>query len=771
MPLLADARRHLRSLRVRLLGTLGLSVLLALAGAAVLVRGATESEFERYVGKSRLEFQTAVRQIAPAVGGRVVLANGEGRVVADSGGEWIGWTAAPSAGAARPAASPEPSAQTAPASAALPMEDVRVFLLEGEPARPAKVSTAATAPSKVVKVVGLSDGGSAGMVAVAAVPGAAGDAPADVLVSRPERGAIGPPGIYAPERSFLGAVERALAAGALIGGVAALALGLTVSQRILKPVDALTAAVRRMGAGDLDQRVPVAAADEIGELASAFNAMAGNLARTERLRRTMVTDVAHELRTPLTNLRGYLEAIQDGVALPDPEVIASLHEEALHLSRLVDDLQDLALAEAGQLPLERQPLAVADFVGPVARLVAPRAAAAGVSVEAHLPSGLPAVDADPVRARQIVHNLVGNAVRHTPAGGAVRVAARRAGEDVEVTVADSGEGIPPEHLPHVFERFYRADRSRSRATGGAGIGLAVVRQLVEAHGGRVAVESTPGRGTTMRFTLPIAAPVARATGVTPWEGTALTAEATTGAVTAVSAGEPQPGSVHVWSAGLDPPPARLDVLAGYLSPDERARGDRFHFPRDRRRYLAARGTLREILGAYLHQAPAALAFAYGPQGKPALDPPDAAGLDFNLSHSADLALFALARGRPVGVDVEAHRELADMPGVAARVMTGAELAAFEALPADARPPAFYALWTRKEAYMKAVGAGFSLPPESFAVAGLRAAGWTLRDLAPAPGFAACIAVQGPLAGLCCRPWPGAGGPRDPEPAPEPHPGD
>jgi two-component system sensor histidine kinase BaeS len=137
--------------------------------------------------------------------------------------------------------------------------------------------------------------------------------------------------------------------------------------------------------------------------------------------------------------------------------------------------------------------------------VAPRAAAAGVSVEAHLPPGLPAVDADPVRARQIVHNLVGNAVRHTPAGGAVRVVARRAGDDVEVTVADSGEGIPPEHLPHVFERFYRADRSRSRATGGAGIGLAVVRQLVEAHGGRVAVESTPGQGTTMRFTLPIAA--------------------------------------------------------------------------------------------------------------------------------------------------------------------------------------------------------------------------------------------------------------------------
>jgi signal transduction histidine kinase len=339
-------------------------------------------------------------------------------------------------------------------------------------------------------------------------PGPAAPAPADVLVFRPRAGLAGPPGIYAPERSFLGAVERALAAGALLGGVAALALGLTVSQRILRPVDALTAAVRRMGAGDLDQRVPVVADDEVGELARAFNAMAGNLARTEQLRRTMVADVAHELRTPLTNLRGYLEAIQDGVAPPDAGVIASLHEEAVHLSRLVDDLQDLALADAGQLPLERRPVAVADVVGPVTRLVAPRAAAAGIAVEAELQPGLPAVEADPLRARQIVHNLLGNAVRHTPAGGAVRVRARRTADGVEVTVADTGEGIPPEHLPHVFERFYRADRSRSRATGGAGIGLAVVKQLVEAHGGRVGVESTPGRGTTLRFTLPVAAPAA-----------------------------------------------------------------------------------------------------------------------------------------------------------------------------------------------------------------------------------------------------------------------
>jgi signal transduction histidine kinase len=234
--------------------------------------------------------------------------------------------------------------------------------------------------------------------------------------------------------------------------------------------------------------------------------MAGSLARTERLRRTMVTDVAHELRTPLTNLRGYLEALQDGVASPGPEVIASLHEEAVHLSRLVDDLQDLALAEAGQLPLERRPVPVADVVAPVARLLAPQASAHGVTLETDLPPDLPPVDADPGRARQIVHNLLGNAVRHTPSGGRVRVTALPAGPEVEVRVTDTGEGIPPEHLPHVFERFYRADRSRARATGGAGIGLAIVKQLVEAHGGRVGVVSLPGLGSTFRFTLPTAPP-------------------------------------------------------------------------------------------------------------------------------------------------------------------------------------------------------------------------------------------------------------------------
>jgi 4'-phosphopantetheinyl transferase len=228
--------------------------------------------------------------------------------------------------------------------------------------------------------------------------------------------------------------------------------------------------------------------------------------------------------------------------------------------------------------------------------------------------------------------------------------------------------------------------------------------------------------------------------------------------------------VHVWSVALDVPPHRLTALESSLSDPERARAARFHFRRDRDRFSAARGTLREILGAYLGRPPGEVDFAYGPQGKPRLAPsgPESPGgpqglggdrdapLDFNLSHAAGLALVALVRGRPVGVDVEAHRPLGDLLAMARSVMTGAELAAFQALPEEARAPAFFTLWTRKEAYMKATGAGFTLPPQSFAVQGLAGAGWTLRDLPVGGGFAACVAVRGPVDPLRYASWPPGG---------------
>jgi signal transduction histidine kinase len=318
-----------------------------------------------------------------------------------------------------------------------------------------------------------------------------------------------PPGVEPESMVFLTSVNRTLLLIAIVAGLGAVLLILGLSRRILAPVEALTAAVRCMEAGDLSQRVGVTSQDEIGELARAFNAMADGLARLEELRRNMVTDVAHELRTPLTNIRGYLEALQDGVVEPEKHIIDSLHGEAMLLNRLVDDLQELSLAEAGHLKLERQPVALADVVDRAVEAVRPRAETEGITLQVDLPEDL-LVDVDPQRIGQVLRNLLENALTHTPPGGEIAVAAHDAcpepgrGNDqwVEVSVWDTGSGIAAEDLPYVFDRFYRADKSRSRATGGAGLGLAIARQLVEAHGGRIWVESTPGEGSKFWFTLP-----------------------------------------------------------------------------------------------------------------------------------------------------------------------------------------------------------------------------------------------------------------------------
>jgi signal transduction histidine kinase len=300
----------------------------------------------------------------------------------------------------------------------------------------------------------------------------------------------------------LASVNRTLLLVAVVAGLGAVLLILGLSRRILAPVEALTAAVRRMEAGDLSQRVEVTSRDEISELARAFNAMADGLARLEELRRNMVTDVAHELRTPLSNIRGYLEALQDGVVEPEERIIDSLYEEAMLLNRMVDDLQELSLAEAGQLRLKRQPVALADVVDRAVEAVRPRAEAEEIRLQVDLPEDF-LVDVDPQRIGQVLRNLLDNGLTHTPPGGEVGVVARASDQWVEVSVQDTGSGIAAEDLPYVFERFYRADRSRSRATGGAGLGLAIAKQLVEAHGGRIWVESTEGEGSTFTLALPI----------------------------------------------------------------------------------------------------------------------------------------------------------------------------------------------------------------------------------------------------------------------------
>ena len=283
---------------------------------------------------------------------------------------------------------------------------------------------------------------------------------------------------------------------------AGLLLMVALSRHILGPVNELTDAVRRMEAGDLGARAERAAqgGDEIARLAASFNAMADRVAEHDQARRQMVADVAHELRSPVTNLRCVLEAVQDGLSQPDAATIDALHDEVMFLQHVIADLQDLTLAEAGQLPLHLEPVRVQDVVN---RAVASTANVRGPDVVIDLPPDLPAVTADPARLEQVLRNLLSNARRHAPESTPILVRAAATGGRVRIEVSDSGAGIAPEHLPHVFERFYRADRSRSRSTGGAGLGLAIVRQLIEAQGGSVGARSGgPGTGATFNVELP-----------------------------------------------------------------------------------------------------------------------------------------------------------------------------------------------------------------------------------------------------------------------------
>lgn len=305
------------------------------------------------------------------------------------------------------------------------------------------------------------------------------------------------------ESQFNSSVNRSLLIAIGVAGLVGLLLTLLLSQSILRPVDELTSAARAMEKGDLSQRVTVRSKGELGELANAFNAMAEGLKRLEQLRQNMVTDVAHELRTPLSNVRGYLEALRDGVVEPTPETIASVHEEAMLLNRLVDDLQELAMAEAGQLNLVRQPVDIREVVEKAVQSMSTQAADKNIAVEVRIPNDLPVVEADAERMGQVLRNLLKNAVINTPSGGQIRVEARTVDSQVEVSVQDNGAGISTEHLPFVFERFYRADQSRARSTGGAGLGLAIVKQLVEAQGGQVGIDSVEGVGTKVTFTSPI----------------------------------------------------------------------------------------------------------------------------------------------------------------------------------------------------------------------------------------------------------------------------
>lgn len=304
-------------------------------------------------------------------------------------------------------------------------------------------------------------------------------------------------------QNLSGSITRFLMWGGLLAAAIALIITFFLSRRILAPVKSLTIAARQLGQGDLSQRVKVTDKSEVGDLAQTFNSMASDLERAEKLRRNMVADVAHELRTPLSNMRSYLEAVRDRVIKPDANTIRSIDEEAALLAHLVDDLQELSLAEAGDLKLICQVEDVAELVKQAMAATKVQAVAKGVSASIHLPDTLPPVNVDAKRIKQVLHNLLENAVAHTTKGDSITVTARRKGNYVEVSVTDTGEGIPLEDLPNIFERFYRVDKSRTRATGGSGLGLTIAKRLVEAHDGRIEAQSELGKGSRFTFTVPV----------------------------------------------------------------------------------------------------------------------------------------------------------------------------------------------------------------------------------------------------------------------------
>jgi signal transduction histidine kinase len=291
--------------------------------------------------------------------------------------------------------------------------------------------------------------------------------------------------------------------GGFIALIIAILLAFLISRRVLAPVKALSQAARSYGKGDFSRRVDDKGEGELAELSHSFNSMADNLQRTQTLRRNMVADIAHELRTPLSNLKGYLEAINDGVVEPNKATITSLNDEATTLSHLVADLQELSLADAGELKMNFRPEDISALIHDTIAAIQPKAAVKNIVLSAFLTSPLSPVNVDAQRIRQVLNNLLENAIAHTPAKGKIDVIAREEGGMVFVTITDTGEGIPPNDLPMIFERFYRVDKSRTRTTGGSGLGLTIVKRLVEAHGGTIRVMSTVGKGTSFTFSLPV----------------------------------------------------------------------------------------------------------------------------------------------------------------------------------------------------------------------------------------------------------------------------
>jgi signal transduction histidine kinase len=306
------------------------------------------------------------------------------------------------------------------------------------------------------------------------------------------------------ETAFLTRIRRIYLLSA--AGVIALALLLAflLSRTLTRPIRDLTAATQAVSTGNLAHEVPVRSRDELGQLAASFNQMNADLRRSLELRRQMTADIAHELRTPISIILGHAEGVHDGVLAPSLETFEIVRDEAGRLDQLVDDLRTLSLADADELPIERQRVAPDTLLEDVKASHTHRAGQKNISLDLHIAPHLPEILVDPGRMMQVLNNLVDNALRYTPAGGRISLAAQMAGKELEMRVQDSGPGVAADDLERIFERFYRSDPSRQREEGGSGLGLAIARAIVEKHAGRIWAESKPGEGTTIVIHLPIA---------------------------------------------------------------------------------------------------------------------------------------------------------------------------------------------------------------------------------------------------------------------------